>query len=109
MKQTLRHLLRVEDLIKALGREKAQLHAGVLQQELTEVSYSALPADLVEKIVIDAEKLNIGDTVTVGDLEIAKNPKIHLHTDRQAVIVAVTAAHTHQEAAEETEEAAPQE
>lgn len=86
-----------------------KLHEGVLQQELTEVSYSALPADLVEKIVIDAEKLNIGDTVTVGDLEIAKNPKIHLHTDRQAVIVAVTAAHTHQEAAEETEEAAPQE
>ena len=77
-------------------------------QDFSELT-PAMIHQLVEKIVIDAEKLNIGDTVTVGDLEIAKNPKIHLHTDRQAVIVAVTAAHTHQEAAEETEEAAPQE
>jgi len=83
-----------------------KLRAGVLQQELTEISYSALPADLVEKVVIDAETLNVGDVVTVGDLEIAKNPKIHLHTDLQAVIVTVTTGSIHQEQAEESDEAA---
>ena len=79
-----------------------KVREGVLQQELTEVSYSALPADLVEKVVIDAENLKVGDTVTVGDLELAKNPKIHLHTDLHSVIVTVTAVSA---AAEESEDA----
>ena len=79
-----------------------KVREGVLQQELTEVSYSALPADLVEKVVIDAKNLKVGDTVTVGDLELAKNPKIHLHTDLHSVIVTVTAVSA---AAEESEDA----
>ena len=87
-----------------------KLHAGLLlQQELTEISYSAFPNDLIEKVVIDAEPLKLGDTVTVGDLEIAKNPKIHLHTDTQAVVVTVTVANSHEDSAEDTEEAAGEE
>lgn len=86
-----------------------KLHAGLLQQELTEISYSAFPADLIEKVVIDAEPLNIGDTVTVGDLEIARNPKIHLHTDPHAVVVTVTTASTHHEKTDEAEEPASEE
>ena len=82
-----------------------KLRAGLLlQQELTEISYSAFPSDLIEKVVIDAEPLNLGDTITVGDLEIAKNPKIHLHTDTQAVVVTVSVAKSHEDSTEETEE-----
>ena len=80
-----------------------KLREGVLQQELEEIHYSALPADLIEKVAIDAATLKIGDTVTVGDLDIAKNPKIHLHTDLHSVIVTVTAA-AYTEDTEETEE-----
>ena len=86
--------------IQIINHDKVR--EGVLQQELEEISYSALPADLVEKVVIDAAGLTAGNTVTVGDLEIAKNPKIHLHTDRKAVIVAVAHLNTSQD--EETEE-----
>ena len=86
-----------------------KLRAGVLQQELTEISYSALPSDLVEKVEIDAAELNVGDTITVADLEIAKNPKIHLHTADSAVVVTVTAVSVHHDEAEETEEAASEE
>ena len=82
-----------------------KLRAGLLlQQELTEISYSAFPSDLIEKVIIDAEPLNLGDTITVGDLEIAKNPKIHLHTDTQAVVVTVSVAKSHEDSTEETEE-----
>ena len=81
-----------------------KVREGVLQQELEEISYSALPNDLIEKVVVDAENLTIGDTITVGDLEIAKNPKIHLHTDPHAVIVTVTGAGRSHEAVEATEE-----
>ena len=81
-----------------------KVREGVLQQELEEISYSALPNDLIEKVVVDAENLTIGDTITVGDLEIAKNPKIHLHTDPHSVIVTVTGAGRSHEAVEATEE-----
>ena len=86
-----------------------KLREGILQQELTEISYSALPDDLIEKVVIDAAELNVGDTVTVEDLDIAKNPKIHLHTSPQSVVVIVTAAPVHHDEAEETAEEAGEE
>ncbi len=66
---------------------------GVLQEELTEISYEALPADLVDKIKIDVSSMKIGDTLRVGDLDIAKNEKIHLKTDENALIAMVTAVH----------------
>ena len=55
--------------------------------------------------MIDAENLKVGDTVTVGDLELAKNPKIHLHTDLHSVIVTVTAVSAAAETEEESEDA----
>ncbi|MCR4923875.1 MAG: 50S ribosomal protein L25 [Lachnospiraceae bacterium] len=63
---------------------------GILQHEISEVSYSALPADLVDKVVLDVSSLKPGDTIHVKDLDIAKNPKLSLHTDLEAVIVTVT-------------------
>ena len=77
-----------------------KLQEGVLQLELKEISYSALPDDLIEKIVIDVAEMKIGDTVTVADLEISRNPKIHLHTDPEAIVVVV--ARLHKAAEEET-------
>lgn len=85
---------------------------GVLQEELTEISYEALPADLVDKIKIDVSSMKIGDTLRVGDLDIAKNEKIHLKTDKNALIAMVTAVHntvaddTAEDEAEEAAEAA---
>ncbi len=71
-----------------------QLAAGVLQQQLEEVSYRALPSALVEKIEIDVASLKVDDTVKVKDLDIAKNEEIHLLTDPEAVVVTVTEART---------------
>lgn len=71
-----------------------QLAAGVLQQQLEEVSYRALPSALVEKIEIDVASLKVDDTVKVKDLDIAKNEDIHLLTDPEAVVVTVTEART---------------
>ena len=82
---------------------------GVLQEELTEISYEALPADLVDKIKIDVSSMKIGDTLRVGDLDIAKNEKIHLKTDENALIAMVTAVHNtvaDDTAEDEAEEAA---
>ena len=70
-----------------------KLASGVLQQQLEEVSYKALPSALVDKVEIDVAELRIGDTIKVKDLDIAKNPEITLSTDPEALIVSVTEVH----------------
>ena len=80
-----------------------------LQDELKEVAYKALPADLVDKIKVDVAGMKIGDTLRVKDLEIAKNKNIHITTDPEAVVATVTPVHnvvpeTETEAEETAEE-----
>lgn len=72
-----------------LNHEK--IAEGILQVNLSEISYRALPAALVDKVKIDVGKMKIGDTVQVKDLEIAADKDIDLLTDPEAVVVTVTA------------------
>ncbi|OUQ25632.1 50S ribosomal protein L25/general stress protein Ctc [Lachnoclostridium sp. An131] len=78
---------------------------GVIQQMLQEVSYRALPADLVDKIKIDVSSMKVGDTLKVEDLEIAKNPEIDLQTPLDAAVATVIEVRT-APAEDESEEAA---
>ena len=78
---------------------------GVIQQMLQEVSYRALPADLVDKIKIDVSSMKVGDTLKVEDLEIAKNPEIDLQTPLDATVATVIEVRT-APAEDESEEAA---
>ena len=64
---------------------------GIVEEKLTEISYKALPADLVDKIRIDIGDMKIGDCIRVEDLEIARNEKIALMTAPEAVVVEVIA------------------
>ena len=84
--------------VEILNRDDVK--EGVLQQELEEISYSAMPEDLIDKVEIDAAGLKLEEKICVGDLEMAKNPKIHLHTDPEAIVVVV--ARLHKAAEEET-------
>lgn len=85
------------------NRDKVQ--DGVLQEDLTEVSYSALPSDLVDKVIIDASKLKFGDTLRVKDLDLYKNPKLTVHTNPEAIILSVSASHINEEEEEASEAA----
>ena len=71
---------------------------GVLLQE---ISYKALPDALIDKVKVDVGDMKAGDTIRVGDLDIAKNRNIDLVTDLDATIATVTAVHA---AAEEPAE-----
>ena len=97
----------VRSTVEIVIENHDKVREGILQQDLEEISYSALPSDLVEKVAIDVAGMKVGDVVTVGDLEIAKNEKIHLHTDPHTVILAITAANSvKEEEAEEVKEEA---
>lgn len=89
--------------IVLLNHEKVE--AGVLQEDLEEISYKALPADLVDKVQVDVGEMKIGDVIKVKDLEIAKNPNIDLKTDPEAVVVSCTAVHNSVPEPETAEEA----
>ena len=70
-----------------------KIAAGVMQESMQEVSYRAYPADLVDKVRVDVGELKIGDTVRVKDLDIAKNEKIDLLSDPEAVVATVMPVH----------------
>ena len=89
--------------VEILNRDDVK--EGVLQQELEEISYSAMPEDLIDKVEIDAAGLKLEEKICVGDLEMAKNPKIHLHTDPEAIVVVVARLHKAAEEETSTEEA----
>ena len=83
-----------------------KLESGVLQQQLEEVSYKALPSALVDKVEIDVAELRIGDTIKVKDLSLAQDKDVHLVTDPEATVVTVTESHiaiADDEDSEETE------
>ncbi len=65
------------------------IQEGVIQQVLGEVSYKALPANLIDKIKIDVSSMKTGDSLKVSDLEIAKNPDIDLQTPLDATVATV--------------------
>ena len=67
--------------------------------------YTSYPDALVDKVEIDAGKLRVGDTVHVKDLDIARNPKIEIQTDPEAVIVRVQEVYNTAEEDAEGEEA----
>ena len=80
---------------------------GVLQQQLQEISYKALPEALSDKVRIDVGDMKVGDTIRVADLDIAKNKNVDLVTDLDTTVATVTAVHAAaEEPAEGTEEAA---
>lgn len=66
---------------------------GVVQVELPEISYKALPAALVDHVQIDVGNMKVGDTVHVKDLEIFSNKDISIKNDPEAIVVKVIAIH----------------
>ena len=66
---------------------------GVLQLLLEEISYRALPGDMVEKVSIDVGNLKVGESIKVGDLDISKNENVDVLTDPEAIVVTVSESH----------------
>jgi large subunit ribosomal protein L25 len=54
---------------------------------LFEIPYKALPADMVESVTVDLEGMEIGDSVSLADLDIAKNDAIELLIEADSPVV----------------------
>ena len=88
--------------IVLLNHENVQ---GVIEQHLEEVAYKATKENLVEKIELDVSGMKPGDTIKVGDLDLAKKDGFTFQTDLDQVIVSVDEVH-YEEPADDDDAAA---
>lgn len=75
--------------VQITGEEEAAKSGGIVQFGLKEVEVECLPQDLPESIVYDISNLEIGENITVADLEPPAG--VTFLTDSDAVIVTVLA------------------
>ena len=88
--------------IVLLGQAKDN---GMVQQQLNEVAFRALPAHLIDRIDIDLEGMEIGTTFRVSDLDITKNPDIEVLSPLDDLIFSVSDASQPMEAEADDEAA----
>ena len=84
---------KVHSVAEIVLHNKEMVTEGVLEQLLEEVSYKATPDAIVSKVDIDCSKLKLGDSVKVGDLDMAKDKNVDIHTPLDTTIVRVIASH----------------
>lgn len=89
--QTLVKGEKVHAVAEIVLHHKDQVVEGVLEQLLTEIAYKAVPEALVDKVDVDCSKLRLGDTLTVADLDIAKDKDIEITTHMDAPVANVVA------------------
>ncbi|MDD2362029.1 MAG: 50S ribosomal protein L25 [Oscillospiraceae bacterium] len=63
--------------------------SGMVQQQLSDISYRALPLYLVDRIEVDLEGLKEGDSIRIGDLDVVKNPNIEVLTPLDVMVASV--------------------
>ena len=81
---------KVQSVAEVVLENHDKVASGVLQLLLEEVPYRALPGDLIEKVMVDVGNLKVGDSIKVGDLDMAKNEKVDLLIDPETIIVTVS-------------------
>ncbi len=75
---------------------------GILQFQKRELAVKSLPQDLPENVKLDISKLNIGDTLTVADVEF--DDKIEILDEPDDVIVTILAPKIVEDTAEHAED-----
>ncbi|NLO45961.1 MAG: 50S ribosomal protein L25 [Clostridiales bacterium] len=96
--------------IVLLNRESVR---GIINQPTSDISYRALPADIIDRIEVDIEGMKPDDSIHLSDLPVFKNEALEILTPPDSVIVQIRAPITTveedtegvegEEASEETE------
>ena len=81
----------VHSVAEVVLKNEAKVVGGVVELILEELSYKAVPSEMIETVEIDVGDMKPGDVLKVADLPIASNENIHLKTDPEAVVVSVVA------------------
>ena len=83
----------VHSVAEVVLKNEAKVVGGVVELILEEISYKAVPSEMIETVEIDVGDMKPGDVLKVADLPIASNKNIHLKTDPEAVVLSVIPVH----------------
>ena len=89
--------IQVDVSVELKGEPEGVKAGGLLDQVLRSITVQSLPADLIESIDVDISNLEIGDSLSICDLNISS--KLTVINDQNSLVVAVNAQKV--EAAEE--------
>jgi large subunit ribosomal protein L25 len=98
---TLKEKLTLEVDIELLGEPIGIEDGGILQVELRKVEIECLPSHMPDSFKVDVSSLEVGDHISVGDIEVSEGVKMLTELDR---IVAAVVHPTKIEEVEEEEE-----
>lgn len=99
MTETIAVEIRVEPVGTPVGVTQ---QGGLLEQSLREIEVECLPGDLMEVIELDVSGLEIGDVLTVGDVQLDAD-KYTILTDAEVALFSVSAPKVEEETAAGTE------
>jgi large subunit ribosomal protein L25 len=71
--------------ITLVGEALGVKDGGVMQQSLHEVSVTATPSNIPQALEVDVSSLQVGETITIGDIKQSRNFEIN-HEDEQTVV-----------------------
>ena len=91
--------------IELVGEAKGVVAGGVLEHPLRELELECLPGDIVELIEVDVSALEIGDTMTVADIELDRG-KFDVLSDPELAVAAIVPPRKAEEEEVAEEEAA---
>lgn len=68
------------------GRDEVKVQPSVLLQVVNEIEVECLPADLPAEAIVNVVDMQIGDSILVKDLDVAKNEKIEVIFDLEETV-----------------------
>lgn len=95
---------KVQSVAEVILENRDKVDGGVVQEQLEEIEYRALPEHLVEKIIIDVGDLKVGDVLRVKDLDIFQNEAVDVLTEPETQVVAIAAVRKEAEPEEVSED-----
>ena len=99
---TLKEKLTLEVDIELIGEPIGVEEGGILQVELRKVEIECLPSQVPGSLKADLSNLDVGDHITIGDMEIPEG--VEVLTDPDKIVAAVVIPAKIEEVVEEEEE-----
>ena len=102
--QTLKKGEKVHTVAEIVLHHKEKVVEGILEQQLEEIAYKAVPEALIDKVDVDGSKRRLGDRWKGAELEIVKNKDLEIITHMDTPVVSVIASKDNIPVEETTEE-----
>lgn len=71
------------------GRDEIRVQPSVLSQVLDEVEIECLPSDIPSEAFVDVHDMQIGDTITLEDLDLFQNDKVYVFGEADTVVASL--------------------